>query len=60
MYQEVAPQMPHMGVERLSAGDRQEHPAQYDETVNSAVCEKTKRVARVDGKDNVGLPDHAR
>jgi hypothetical protein len=52
--------MPHMGVERLSAGDRQEHPAQYDETVNSAVCEKTKRVARVDGKDNVGLPDHAR
>ena len=56
----TAPEVAHVGIERLGAGDRQEHAAQHDETVQSLVREKVDGVARVDGQHDLGMPDDAR
>ena len=52
--------MAHIGIERLGAGDRQEHATKHDETMHSMVREKADCVARVDGKDDLGTSDDAR
>ena len=56
----IAPEVAHVGIERLGAGDRQEHAAQHDETVPALVHEEVDGVARVDGEDDLGMPHDAR
>ena len=50
--------MAHVRVERLAAGDDQEHRAQHGEAVPSMLAEERERVTRIDRGQNDGLPNH--
>ena len=55
-------EVPHVGVERLAAGDHEKHRAENDEAVIAVVAEERHRVARIDGAQHGRLghdPSHA-
>ena len=55
----VAAEMPHVGIQRLTAGDRQEHAAEDDETVPAMRDDEPDRVQRVDRQDHLRPPHDA-
>ena len=50
----IAAEMAHVGIERLAAGDGEEHAAEHDETLPSVLRQKADGVPRIDGAGHFG------